>query len=247
MLKCTRMCTLSFLPTADGFRLAMNRDEKRTRIRALPPERFTIGPRHVLYPREPGGGTWLAVNDAGLCLALINWHRIKREPRGTSESRGLVIPQLISASNSDEIKRGFRDLPRQRLRPFRLIAIDRQLQRLVEWRWDLRQLVARRHAWKAKHWFSSGYDEVTAEKIRSKVCHLWSLGRPAQLRKLHATHLPERGPFSICMHRPDAVTVSYSEVVVTGKRVIFRYLPGTPCRRVGPGVWTRRSASLRRN
>ena len=73
----------------------MNRDEKRTRIAALGPEPFRIGDRRAIYPREPGGGTWLAASDAGLCLALINWHRIAREPSGKIESRGNIIPELI--------------------------------------------------------------------------------------------------------------------------------------------------------
>jgi len=224
------VCPLSFLPIAEGFRLAMNRDEKRARVAALPPEKFKIGQRQALYPHEPGGGTWLAVNDAGLCLALINWHRIKREPLGKTESRGQVIPRLIGLSSTKVLGRNLRALPLRNLRPFRLIAIDGKLRRLTEWRWDTKSLASRRFAWRTRHWFSSGYDELTAEKVRTPICDLWSLGTGAELRKLHASHLPERGPFSICMHRADAVTVSYTEVIVSERRVTFRYLPGSPCK-----------------
>jgi Transport and Golgi organisation 2 len=226
------MCTLSFLPTANGFRVAMNRDEKRIRIRAMPPERFALGNRVALYPREPGGGTWLAINDAGLCLALINWYRIeKEEPREKTESRGQVIPQLIGETGPAGLKRKLRDLPLQNLRPFRLIAIDRRSRRITEWRWNTRLLTSHRLVWRLRHWFSSGYDEVTAEKSRAEICRLWSLGKAGRLRQLHATHLPAPGPFSICMHRSDAATVSYSEVAVTGHRITFRYLAGSPCQK----------------
>src|SRR4030095_5515312 len=104
------MCTVSFLPTAAGFRLAMNRDEKRTRVAALPPDVFAHGRRRAVYPREPNDGTWVAVNDAGLCLALINWHRIKRESEGKIESRGFIIPQLIGASDGRAVGRALRKL-----------------------------------------------------------------------------------------------------------------------------------------
>src|SRR6266404_1118143 len=104
------MCTISFLPTASGFRLAMNRDEKRSRVAALAPEVFQIGEHRAVYPREPGGGTWLAVNDAGLCLALINWHRIEREPSGKIQSRGCIIPELIGATNAREIAQELRQM-----------------------------------------------------------------------------------------------------------------------------------------
>jgi Transport and Golgi organisation 2 len=223
------MCTVSFLPTTAGFRLAMNRDEKRTRVAALPPEVFRIDERRAIYPREPNDGTWLAVNDAGVCLALINWHRIEREPEGKLESRGRLIPQLIGASDEREVGRRLRKMGLGRVRPFRLISIDPRRRTVTEWQWDTIALTARRHRWQIAHWFSSGYDEAKAENQRKKVCVASSLGTTSALRKLHASHLPKRGPFSICMHRPDAATVSYSEVVATAKRVTLRYQPGPPC------------------
>src|SRR5262245_66479542 len=134
------MCTVSFVPNAAGFRLAMNRDEKRSRIAALPPAAFKLGAHRVLYPREPGGGTWLAVNDAGLCLALINWHRIEREPRGRIESRGRIIPELIAAEDSRAVTRKIRAMPLKRFRPFRLLVIDSGQRRVAEWKWDLKNL-----------------------------------------------------------------------------------------------------------
>ena len=109
----------------------MNRDEKRSRIAALPPAAFQIGGRRVLYPREPSGGTWLAVNDLGFCLALINWHRIEREPAGKIESRGKIIPSLISTGDSDSLARKLRRTSLRTRRPFRLIVIDPDRRRLT--------------------------------------------------------------------------------------------------------------------
>jgi hypothetical protein len=224
------MCTVSFLPTAAGFRLAMNRDEKRRRVAALPPEIFALGDRRVAYPREPDGGIWLAVNDTGFCLALLNWHRIEREPRGRIESRGGIIPRLIAAKDSRAIARLLRGMSLQNVRPFRLLVIDRGQRRVTEWRWDVKNLAARQPAWRIQHWFSSGHDELRAERERAEICATWSLGGSSPLAKLHASHFPKRGPFSICMHRRDAATVSYSEVVATAARIALRYQPGPPCK-----------------
>lgn len=223
------MCTVSFLPTAAGFHLAMNRDEKRARVTALPPEIFRIGQRRAIYPREPNDGTWLAIDDAGLCLALLNWHRIEREPEGGPTSRGWIIPQLIGLSRNGAAGRELRRMSLHLVRPFRLIAIELHRKRLTEWQWDTVALAPRDRPWRAFHWFSSGCDEEKAEKQRAEVCATASLGARDALRKLHASHLPERGPFSICMHRPDAATVSFSEVVATAKRITLRYQPGPPC------------------
>jgi hypothetical protein len=223
------MCTVSFVPTANRFRLGMNRDEKRTRINALPPEILHHGERRAIYPCEPGGGTWLGVNDAGLCLALINWHRIEREPQGKLESRGTLIPQLIGLASGVAAGRALRRMNLGRMRPFRLLAFDARPQTVREWRWDTVALATRRHGWQIAHWFSSGYDEAEAEKQRARICASVSLGNTHVLRELHRSHGPKRGPFSICMHRTDAATVSFSEVIVSTKRITFRYQPGAPC------------------
>lgn len=217
------------MPMRSGFCVAMNRDEKRVRIAALPPERFNVGGRQVIYPREPGGGTWLAANDAGLCLALINWHRIEREPLGKIESRGQVIPKLIGASSSDQVERNLRAIALQRLRPFRLIAIVCSEHALLEFDWNLRSIRVSRQTWQTHHWFSSGFDERQAEITRHLVCNSARPQTMKDLRALHRSHLPTRGPFSICMHRRDAKSVSYAEVNVTTKSVSMRYAKGSPC------------------
>src|SRR6266700_1672348 len=207
------MCTISFVPKLRGFYFAMNRDEK--------------------FPREPEGGTWIAANDAGVCLALVNWHRIERQPVRSIASRGQVVRALAAKSSDEEIAAGLAALPLRRLRPFRLIAIIPSEQRVTEWRWDLDRLSTRKHAWESRHWFSSGYNEPQAERQRSRICKSAqndaSAGRLSWLRRLHRSHSPERGPFSICMHRPDAATVSYTEVAVSKRRATMRYKSGPCC------------------
>src|ERR1700756_122950 len=57
------MCTLTFVPSEDGYLVGMNRDELLTRPAALPPRRFQRSGMEMVYPREPSGGTWIACND----------------------------------------------------------------------------------------------------------------------------------------------------------------------------------------
>jgi transport and Golgi organization protein 2 len=229
------MCTVSFLPSPQGFYLAMNRDEKRDRFSALLPEIVEFEGHRVLFPREPTGGTWISANDAGVCLALINWHRIKREPNNGVRSRGEVIRKLVGISTSHEISTAVRKLPLRKLRPFRLIAIVSAENRVIEWRWNLNRLSVRKHSWESRHWFSSSFDEETAAAERTRVCAA-QLDESAKrdvkwLRRLHRSHEPERGPFSICMHRPTNATVSYTEVAVSGRSVVMCYKDGPPCSR----------------
>ena len=53
------MCSITFLPREDGFVLAMNRDERVSRMSALPPEVLERDGVLALYPRELSGGTWI--------------------------------------------------------------------------------------------------------------------------------------------------------------------------------------------
>ncbi len=97
------MCTVSFLPNTQGFYLAMNRDEKLDRFAALAPRIVDTESRRAVFPREPTGGTWISANDAGICLALINWHRVEREPKNDIISRGEVVRQLAGKSTAGKI------------------------------------------------------------------------------------------------------------------------------------------------
>ena len=209
----------------------MNRDEKRSRVAALLPGLFSYPGRRAIYPHEPGGGTWLSVNDTGLCLALINWHTINRQPNDKPASRGQIIPGLAGAATLRTIAHRLGTTRLHNLRPFRLLAFAPGEEAMMELRWDLEELAAQRHPWRVRHWFSSGRDEPEAARQRGRTCAEWSasLGRAAALRRLHASHLPQRGPFSICMHRNDAATVSYVEVNVGERRVALKYSPGPPC------------------
>jgi uncharacterized protein with NRDE domain len=117
------MCTVSFVPKERGFLVAMNRDEKSARSIAFPPAIVDLASRRVVLPSETSGGTWIAANDAGVCFALINWHRIERGPPRVITSRGEVVAALAGKSSTQEIATALAALPLQQLRPFRLIAI----------------------------------------------------------------------------------------------------------------------------
>jgi len=76
-------------------------------------------------------------------------------------------------------------------------------------------------------------DEQLAEVTRAEVCRrAWNesdAGELGWLRRLHGSHVPERGGFSICMHREEACTVSYTEVEVYNACGTMRYHPGSLC------------------
>ena len=226
------MCTVTLIARRSGYALGMNRDEKLSRVSALPPKRIRLDKRDAIFPSEPSGGTWIGVNDCGLTLALINWYSVPNRAEGNFVSRGEIIRNLLSVDSVDAVNDAFHSLPLSRVNPFRLIGVSKQ-KRIIEWRWNLLDLSAFEHPWISRTWISSGFDEPGAQRTRGNTYaealnDPWS-GTIGWLRCLHASHGPRSGPYSTCMHRADAATVSYTEVLVEAKSASLRYFQGPPC------------------
>jgi hypothetical protein len=225
---------LSFLPVKYGYVAAMNRDELRSRAAALAPAIRQSKGRVVLYPQEPGGGTWIGGNSRGNLLALLNWYSMEPARPGTKvRSRGEIIPAIVGEETAEATELALRDLPLADLFPFRLFGFFPEERLIREWRWDTKALSVAPCPWDRHHWFSSSWSDDAAAAHRGMVCErAWQKG-PSDpriwLRKLHASHEPEPGPFSVCVHREDASTVSYTELHWGREGLEMCYLPGNPC------------------
>jgi hypothetical protein len=227
------MCTVTLIARRNGYALGMNRDEKLTRVPGLPPRLKNRNGRAVLAPGEPSGGTWIGVNDTGATLALINWYSIISRVAGQTVSRGEVVKLALLSDSPTLVDQTLKELPLACVNPFRLIGVFPICKAVVEWRWNLEQLKRRDHRWQTNAWISSGFDEPGAQQARDKAFKAAfrqsSAGTANWLRRLHRSHGSERGPYSTCMHREDAATVSYSEVRVSRHNATVRYTPGAPC------------------
>ncbi len=152
---------------------------------------------------------------------------------GQTVSRGEVVKSSLvsdSPATTGEVLSG---LPLALLNPFRLIGVFPASHAVLEWRWNLKRLESLELRWQTNTWISSGFDEPGAQQTRGKT-FAEALGQDsaeklAWLRRLHRSHGPERGPYSTCMHRDDAATVSYTEISVSGRLATMRYQPGPPC------------------
>jgi hypothetical protein len=117
--------------------------------------------------------------------------------------------------------------------PFRLVGFFPAEHIVSQWNWDGAQLESFHLPWRARHWFSSGISDELAREVRGMACaEAWKMhdaGSLIWLRELHASHAPEQGSFSICMHRQDAATVSYTEILGAPEILMMRYRTGPPC------------------
>lgn len=224
------MCSVSFVPRATGYDLAMNRDEARSRPPAHPPREVQDGLRRLLFPYESGGGTWIGLNDLGHTFALINWYAQPLRVLQNPLSRGWIVRGILSSGTAMEAQHRLENEALDRVQPFRLLSFWNNLSQVREWRWNGSTLQSQAWPWERRHWFSSGHDEPGAQQTRQAVADAETdLGTIEHLRALHAAHAPERGPYSICMHRAEAVTVSYTEVRVRTNEYAIYYLNQAPC------------------
>ncbi|GAA4335257.1 NRDE family protein [Flaviaesturariibacter amylovorans] len=127
------MCTVTFLPTADGVVLTSNRDEQQKRQRALPPEIHPTKRGSILFPKDPDkGGTWIAATATGDAAVLLNGAFRPHTPdRRYTRSRGAVIPMLLAEPGAAA---AFQQNNWDDTEPFTLILY--QDKRLFECRWD---------------------------------------------------------------------------------------------------------------
>lgn len=228
------VCTLTVVTSGNTYRMAMNRDEKISRGAGTPPEMHELDSTRAIYPNDGDGGTWISANQLGITLALLNWNQITPHVKATkTRSRGRVIPALIGSRSLSGLRAALNASNFIGMMPFRLVGIFPLEQAIWEWRWDSKQLKFLAHGWAPRHWFSSSLSDDRAESMRGAVCqtarHEPDAGSAGWLRRLHGSHVGGRGPFSLCVHREQVRTLSYSEVSMTPEGMRMCHFRGSPC------------------
>ena len=213
------MCTVSWLFEDGDYHLFSSRDEKHTRAVALPPCVFERHGERWIAPTDPDQiGTWITVNDRGIALCLLNG-----EGRRGMVSRGRLVREL--APGSDPIGR----LRRAHLglyAAFTLAVLDPAGARVLTWDGTrLKELVEA-----APPLASSSLAMQAARDARSSLFHAMAPRSVGELMTFHASHAPDHGVLSPCMHRSDAATVSFTHIRVHARSASMTYYPGPLCR-----------------
>ncbi|MBL8804561.1 MAG: NRDE family protein [Planctomycetes bacterium] len=232
------MCTLTWIALERGYELYFNRDEKLTRAPGLPPRRFAGARRAWLAPADPdGGGTWIGVNERGLTLALLNGYKRADDAARVWRSRGLLVQELLELDDVPTFEARLRALDLSPYRSFTLFAVDPSCAARAA-NWDGAALAFESHASAGAPLCSSSLDPTGAARARRELFESWrAQGQSvdaALLARFHASHLPERGPLSPCMHRADAQTQSFTRVRCGATNVELAYSPGAPCLGLAP-------------
>ena len=223
------MCTVSWRQTEEGYDLFFNRDELRSRADEHPP---TLGARAdvtFIMPRDgQAGGTWLAANDRGLTVCLLNDYANPWRPSVSRArlSRGHIVAEAADARTLDDVLRRVEVQPLPLIAPFQLLALQPGETPLLL-HWNGAALVRSRRELSPPLLTSSSF--ATGTVIAARFATYERLVRiPAhptvdELAYFHRHYDPAAGACSVAMSRPDASTRSTIRVSVDPGQVALSY------------------------
>ena len=223
------MCTVSWAHQAGGYHLLANRDEKRTRGVGMAPTVCVSGGVRYIAPMDGDkGGTWIAVNEFGLSVCLLNGHGGSPGPR----SRGLLLREIAWAPDLGECLTWLKQMDLRRFAGFTLVVLEPgQPAAIADWNGGKLTIDPEGDA--RMPLTSSSYDPAGVRRVRQEdfVRRVGARERidPAALYWFHASHGAGPDAYSPCMHREDAETVSFSWAIVSPGEIRFLYVPAPLC------------------
>jgi hypothetical protein len=204
-------------------RLVVNRDERRTRPVAWPPQVVHWDGMPVVCPVDPeGGGTWVAASAAGVAFALCS-------ANGAAPSAvppGLLIPRLASASSAGDAVARLQRMDLSGWAAFTLLVTGPDGHYVARHARGRALGLEPAHAPLVVSSSLLGDDLVEAPR-RDLFASMLQTGRSAREAqdRFHAHAWPDRRHLSVVMSRVDARTVSRTAVTLGREHVTMNYEP----------------------
>ena len=202
----------------------------------MAPQCFQFQNTDVLMPIDPvGQGSWISVNEHGLSLCLLNFYQGKT-PTKVLQSRGQLLKSLSHLNNISAVNLHLTSLDLSCFAAFSLVVFETVQQsssrssfdvRCFQWNGvrleilNLTRSMITSSSVKFDHVapMRAGYYDKLGENPSSNA-----------LIDFHFNHQPAKGFESVCMHRDDAKTVSFSHITVSNSNIAFSYLGNSPCK-----------------
>lgn len=216
------MCTVTLRCGAGSLLLTMNRDERYDRAPEQEPRRIPGEPGRPawLAPFDSAsGGTWIGVNERGVCGCLLNAYEPEDEElRGDPAipSRGSIVPRILEGQNGGGPARFPRALDFSAYPSFTMLVASNDGGEIVRWR---------RGSGLTREELATGWTFLTSSSWLAPEVALWrrgffdawrSAGEP-ETHGLPALHLDataggEAG--AVFMTRAESATRSITQVKV---------------------------------
>lgn len=215
------MCTVSYIPTKDGFLLTSNRDENPSRVTRFPSQTTLVNNVHITYPKdEEKGGTWIATDEKGRAACLLNGAFLRHKKRSSyKESRGTLIIKAFEANSFDDF---VETIDLEGYEQFTLLLIEPNSLRKIIWDgtnvyvWNLSTSTP--HLWSSATLYSS-IDHANKERYFIDALSKNSISADGIL-KIHG--IDQDTPFII--NHPHIKTVSITQLICNQNNIKLTYV-----------------------
>lgn len=213
------MCTVSYIPTKDGFYLTSNRDENPLR-ETLPPKSVDINAGVTLIAPidKEKGGSWIATDSISRAACLLNGGFEKHKRKlPYAKSRGYMVFDAFKYTNFQTF---IEDVNLENIEPFTLILIDDFLQVLV---WDGNKKHIQFLSKTIPHLWSSAtlYDEDTHNK-KLAVFNVFLKNNTISSEAILTLH-GVKSDTEFVLNFPEVKTVSTTQILKKGENTEMTY------------------------
>ena len=220
------MCTLTYIPTEDGYIFTHNRDERSSRPTSKNFKSKNLGNRTLYYPEDlEAHGSWIAFADDNTSACLLNGGRrkyVRKIPY--RKSRGLVV---LESFDFDTPKRFYENYDFEGIEPFTLLI--RHSSGLFQITHDVDATTIDEHNPKETNILSSTtlYTKEVREK-RKKWFTDWMAQSPqlspANIQAFHNSAGDGDRENDLVMSRWGILqTLSITQIAVSGKSALLTY------------------------
>lgn len=223
------MCTVTYIPTSDGFTLTHNRDEAASRSLFSIEEQDTKAGETLLFPRDASaGGTWFITSRDGKTACLLNGaFELHQRQLPYRRSRGLMMLDFFDYQNPDDF---FEHYEFEGIEPFTFLFFEAG--EVVELRWDGVKKYYKSLPGNQEHfWCSATLYPAEMQTKRAAVFYNWlaahsggKAATPNDILDLHLTGSVGDPSYDFVMNRDGRVqTISITQVVSKKKDASMRF------------------------
>lgn len=218
------MCTVTYIPSKNGFCLISSRDEIESRDTFLP-KKYIIKNQEITFPKDAvSGGTWIAISKKKKLLCLLNGAYKPHANQKFKKSRGLILLKNFEYENINEFKE---KINLSNVEPFTLLQIEYENNNIKfdEIIWDGSEILHKKLSPEKKQiWMSSTlYDENTKSE-RKKWFNNWEFEKNKEVDFHKMIKINNENNNKMLKKDGNLKTVSISSVSFDGEKTNFNYL-----------------------
>ena len=207
--------------------LYFNRDEQKARPQAKPPTLHQKKDTEFLAPVDPlRGGTWIAANEYGLVVAILNDYSVPPSPDKDYASRGHIVTSLATCKDLQEANRTLSNLLAEENYPaFSVLVFDTNKAGYALHQWNETKL--QRIATESPFFTSSSWNSHAVQHQRQQTFVEDVITNNVPHEIFHSTTKPGEELSSVYMEREKTKTVSRTHVHVYPDNIVMEYFDRT--------------------